>query len=194
MRWPNGSERHLGRDVVPVALWWPLLVPSCSVGALTAAVAFARGAPARSTGSVSPSSRHCQPSRDLGARLRSSDLILKGLPVRTDDNPRSPLGAPDAQRDRVFLTPRQLVERWRRVVTLKTLANWRSTRRGPAFVKVDQSRSGGPCRRAGGVLYDLRDVRAFEWANRQGGGIPQGSPGVSPRPRPPAAAARDEGR
>src|ERR1051325_8750780 len=69
-------------------------------------------------------------------------------------------------RDRVFLTPRDLVERWKRVVSEKTLANWRWAGRGPAFVKVDESRAAVAGRRVGGVLYELRDVRDWETSNR----------------------------
>jgi hypothetical protein len=72
--------------------------------------------------------------------------------------------APGAPRDRVYLTPRELVDRWRGRITVKTLANWRSTGRGPAFVKLG-SDAGPKGRRIGGVVYELRSVRAFEDAN-----------------------------
>lgn len=56
-------------------------------------------------------------------------------------------------RDR-FLTPEELIDRWRGVVSLKTLENWRGCGKGPDFYR--------PAR--GKVLYRLSDVDAWERA------------------------------
>lgn len=50
-----------------------------------------------------------------------------------------------------FLTPRELTERWKRTITLRTLANWRYTQDGPKFTKV-----------GGRILYKLADVEEYE--------------------------------
>lgn len=52
--------------------------------------------------------------------------------------------------ERKFLGPADLVARYNGQVTLKTLANWRSTKTGPAYVKV-----------GGRVMYPLDAV--LEW-------------------------------
>ena len=49
-----------------------------------------------------------------------------------------------------FLTPDEVVKRWRKTVTADTLANWRSTNQGPPFVKI-----------GGRVLYSI--VALEEW-------------------------------
>lgn len=51
-----------------------------------------------------------------------------------------------------YLRPDALAERW--ATTTKTLANWRSLGKGPAFVKI-----------GGAVRYPLTDVLAYENAN-----------------------------
>lgn len=56
-----------------------------------------------------------------------------------------------------YLQPRELAERWRGVVTLSTLDNWRSQNRGPRFVKI-----------GGRVLYPLVEVEAYEQRNLRG--------------------------
>jgi len=53
-----------------------------------------------------------------------------------------------------FLTPAQLLARWKHSVTLATLATWRSRNTGPAYVKV-----------GGKVLYRVSDVEAYEKKN-----------------------------
>jgi hypothetical protein len=53
-----------------------------------------------------------------------------------------------------FLTPAQLLDRWKKSVTLATLATWRSRNTGPAYVKV-----------GGKVLYRVSDVEAYEKKN-----------------------------
>lgn len=55
--------------------------------------------------------------------------------------------------EKEFLTPHDLCKRWGGAITTGTLANWRSTRRGPKFVKV-----------GGRVLYRLADVQEYETA------------------------------
>jgi hypothetical protein len=57
-----------------------------------------------------------------------------------------------------YLTPKELAERWRNIVTLSTLDNWRSSQnRGPRFVKI-----------GGRVLYPLVEVEAYEKRNLRG--------------------------
>jgi predicted site-specific integrase-resolvase len=53
--------------------------------------------------------------------------------------------------DTKFLTPEQLVERWERLVNVKTLANWRHTGDGPAYIKI-----------GGKIGYPLEDVKEYE--------------------------------
>lgn len=55
----------------------------------------------------------------------------------------------------VYLTAEELVERYRGKITAGTLANWRSRREGPNFVKI-----------GGKVLYATRDVISWELARR----------------------------
>ncbi len=56
-----------------------------------------------------------------------------------------------------YLQPRELAARWRGVVTLSTLDNWRSQNRGPRFVKI-----------GGRVLYPVAEVEAYEARNLRG--------------------------
>lgn len=56
-----------------------------------------------------------------------------------------------------FLTAEQLARRWAGIVTTGTLANWRSKRVGPQFVKL-----------RGRVLYPLDRVTAWEAENMSG--------------------------
>lgn len=58
-----------------------------------------------------------------------------------------------------FLTAEQLARRWAGIVTTGTLANWRSKRVGPQFVKL-----------RGRVLYPLEKVTAWEAENMSGDG------------------------
>jgi len=67
-----------------------------------------------------------------------------------------------------YLQPRELAERWRGVVTLSTLDNWRSQNRGPRFVKI-----------GGRVLYPVAEVEAYELRNLRG--MPNHPP-TKPRP------------
>jgi hypothetical protein len=57
-----------------------------------------------------------------------------------------------------YLTPRELAARWRNIVSLSTLDNWRSSQnRGPRFVKI-----------GGRVLYPVDEVVAYEQRNLRG--------------------------
>jgi len=56
--------------------------------------------------------------------------------------------------DATILTPTELSQRYNSLVSLKTLANWRSTGEGPAFTKVGSR-----------VFYRLTDV--LEWEERR---------------------------
>lgn len=49
-----------------------------------------------------------------------------------------------------FMTPRELIERYKNRVTERTLANWRSTGQGPRFIKI-----------GGRVMYPVE--RVIEW-------------------------------
>ena len=55
------------------------------------------------------------------------------------------------------LRPEDLVERWRKSITLSTLASWRCRGLGPRYVKV-----------GGRVLYPLVEVEAYEKKNTRG--------------------------
>ena len=59
------------------------------------------------------------------------------------------------QGDTTFLTAKDLVVRYNGQISVKTLANWRSIGRGPAYTKI-----------GGRVLYSLLDVQDWE-AQRQ---------------------------
>lgn len=54
----------------------------------------------------------------------------------------------------VFLTPHQLVKRWNNLVSVGTLANWRSEKRGPDYQKIGNK-----------VVYPLAKVVAWEQSN-----------------------------
>lgn len=60
-----------------------------------------------------------------------------------------------AKRD--FLTPKELLARWKGVVKPQTLTNWRNPKinKGPAFHQI-----------GGRILYDLEDIKAFEAGGR----------------------------
>ena len=52
-----------------------------------------------------------------------------------------------------YLTPDEVVDRYRGAVSVRTINNWRSLRIGPKFVKIGKA-----------VLYDEADLD--EWDNR----------------------------
>ncbi len=63
-----------------------------------------------------------------------------------------------------YLTPQELVDRYRNTISLGTLANWRSSGRGPEFVRL-----------GGRVVYRVEDVLAWEKSRRSNlGEQPQG--------------------
>jgi hypothetical protein len=53
--------------------------------------------------------------------------------------------------DRIYLTPNDLVERYKGKVTIRTLANWRSSGISPPYTKIN-----------GRVLYPLDDLEQWE--------------------------------
>lgn len=53
-----------------------------------------------------------------------------------------------------FLTPQEVSERYDGRITVRTLANWRSQGRGPAFTKV-----------GGAILYSCDQLEAWEQSN-----------------------------
>jgi hypothetical protein len=59
--------------------------------------------------------------------------------------------------DTSYLTPAELAERWRNVVSLSTLDNWRSQQRGPRWFKA-----------GGRVLYPVTEVVQYELRNMRG--------------------------
>jgi hypothetical protein len=68
-----------------------------------------------------------------------------------------------------YLTPDEVVARWRGLISKSTLDNWRSSQnRGPRFVKI-----------GGRVLYPLDEVVAYELRNLRG--LPNNPPN-QPRP------------
>ena len=56
-----------------------------------------------------------------------------------------------------YLTPSELVERYKRTITIRTLANWRSIGDGPQYTKI-----------GGRVLYSLDGVISWEAARTLG--------------------------
>lgn len=56
-----------------------------------------------------------------------------------------------------YLTPAELVARYRGTITVRTLANWRSTGEGPRYTKV-----------GGRVLYPVQGVIEWEAARTLG--------------------------
>ena len=56
-----------------------------------------------------------------------------------------------------YLTPAELVARYRGTITIRTLANWRSTGEGPRYTKV-----------GGRVLYPMLGVIEWEAARTLG--------------------------
>lgn len=52
-----------------------------------------------------------------------------------------------------FLTPKELATRWR--LSDQTLANWRSARQGPPYVKINTK-----------VLYPIEGIHAYERINQ----------------------------
>lgn len=57
---------------------------------------------------------------------------------------------------REYITPDELIARWRGQVTKGTLANWRSKGTGPAYIKAGKA-----------VLYPLDTLETYEAAQLQ---------------------------
>jgi hypothetical protein len=55
-----------------------------------------------------------------------------------------------------YLTPEELADRYKGIITTKTLANWRSAGIGPAYTRV-----------GGRILYAVCDVLHWESTRRQ---------------------------
>lgn len=65
--------------------------------------------------------------------------------------------SPIIEGGRTYLTPEELVGRWRGVVSARTLDNWRSLGRGPIWTQVHRR-----------ILYALADVERWECERRKG--------------------------
>lgn len=50
-----------------------------------------------------------------------------------------------------YLTPAELIDRYKKTITIRTLANWRSIGEGPKYTKI-----------GGRVLYPLDGVTSWE--------------------------------
>jgi hypothetical protein len=61
--------------------------------------------------------------------------------------------------DHDYMTPQELVKRFRDAFSLRTLRRWRREKRGPAFVRI-----------CGVIRYRRDDVKAWEETLRVGGG------------------------
>lgn len=57
-----------------------------------------------------------------------------------------------------YLTPEELVARWKGTIKSETLANWRAAKKGPTYVKL-----------GGRILYVHACVVAWEQANMKNG-------------------------
>lgn len=55
--------------------------------------------------------------------------------------------------DTTYLTPEELAQRWN--VTVKTLANWRSKKQGPSYLKLGGKRNTR-------VMYPQTAIHAYE--------------------------------
>lgn len=53
-----------------------------------------------------------------------------------------------------YLTQEEVSDRYRGMVSVRTLSNWRSARRGPRYVKIGKT-----------VLYDEADLDAWDERN-----------------------------
>lgn len=57
-----------------------------------------------------------------------------------------------------YMTPEDLVKKFKNAFTLRTLKKWRKLRKGPAFVRI-----------CGRIRYRVDDVRAWEDSLRNAG-------------------------
>lgn len=95
--------------------------------------------------------------------LERESLRLSGQHVSTNPNPprEKPIAdtvngrskAPTVVED-IFLTADEVVERYRGMISVGTLRNWRVAKTGPAFVKVGRS-----------VLYPLSELQSWDRRN-----------------------------
>ncbi|MEM7308919.1 MAG: helix-turn-helix domain-containing protein [Planctomycetota bacterium] len=76
-------------------------------------------------------------------------------------------GPADLVSDNVRLTPSQLAKRWG--CSLRTLANWRSQRKGPSFMRLGVH-----------IVYPLREVQRFEESNLVDTSAPRASEAAAP--------------
>lgn len=60
--------------------------------------------------------------------------------------------------DQIFLSPDELLERWRNRVEPRTLENWRTANTGPRYTKV-----------GGKILYSIEEVEKYEKEQLKGG-------------------------
>lgn len=51
-----------------------------------------------------------------------------------------------------FITPQELIDRYKGTISIKTLANWRTKGGGPEYTKI-----------GGKIMYRLSSVRAWEY-------------------------------
>lgn len=65
--------------------------------------------------------------------------------------------AQPAQKNSIYLTPQELVQRWNGAVTTGTLANWRNQGKGPDYMKFGSR-----------VRYSIISVVEYEKANMIG--------------------------
>jgi hypothetical protein len=56
-----------------------------------------------------------------------------------------------------YLTPAELIERYKKTITIRTLANWRSIGEGPKYTKI-----------GGRVLYPMDGVTSWETSRTLG--------------------------
>lgn len=66
-------------------------------------------------------------------------------------------GGNDMPGNTQYLTPSELVARYKQTITVRTLANWRSTGEGPRYTKI-----------GGRVLYPTQAVTEWESARTLG--------------------------
>lgn len=66
---------------------------------------------------------------------------------------------------RKYLTPKEVVERYREMLTVETLANWRARKIGPRYTKVGKA-----------VLYLEDDLDSWDDRNAVGSIEPQQEP------------------
>lgn len=64
------------------------------------------------------------------------------------------MGQMDMANDEIFLTPEEVVKRYRGAVTTATLRNWRALKIGPAYTKIGKA-----------VLYPLSALEKWDRLN-----------------------------